>query len=423
MKKNNKIFISIASYRDPELIPTIENCIDNADQPKNLVFAISREYNPDDKFDDLKKYKKNKNFKIIEKLYNKSKGVCAARHNIQKLYNNEQYYLQLDSHHRFVKGWDTKIKKTLNDLRKSGSKKPLLTAYLPSYDPNSKDENRLSDVWRMYIDRFMPEGPPFLFPETIQGWKKKDSKPEKARFTSGHFIFADGKFCQEVPYDPKLYFHGEETSLGARAYTWGYDLYHLHKPWVWHHYTRNGTARHWDDVSSWNKLNKESFLRFRKLFGMDGCRRTHIPKYGFGKVRTFAEYEKYSGIRFKDRQIQQYTHDRKPPPVPYTSEKEYEKSFVSQFKYCIDVHKPSFTEKDYDVWVIAFKDKDGKEMVRLDAEEEEVNRLLNSDPKDDFVRLWRHFETSELPHSWLIWPHSKSKDWMPIIEGKVPVDA
>ena len=204
--KKNKIFISIASYRDSELIPTIENCIENAKLPNNLIFGISRQYHPDDKFDDLSKYKKNKNFKIIETPHYKSLGVCNARHNIQKMFDGEEYHLQLDSHHRFVKNWDEKLKKTLNKLKKSGSKKPLLTAYLPSYDPEKDNEARLNDVWRMYFDRFMPEGPIFIFPESIQNWNKKE--PEKARFTSGHFIFTLGKFCEEVPYDQNLYFHG-----------------------------------------------------------------------------------------------------------------------------------------------------------------------------------------------------------------------
>ena len=60
-------------------------------------------------------------------------------------------------------------------------------------------------------------------------------------------------------------------------------------------------------------------------------------------------------------------------------------------------------------------------MIRLDAAEEEIARLQNENPKDDFIRLWRQFETSELPSSWLIWPHSKSKDWMNIVEGTIPV--
>lgn len=416
--KKDKIFISIASYRDPELIPTIEDCINNADQPKKLVFGIINQFSKDDDFNDLSKYEKRKNFRISHMPHKRSLGVCDVRYKIQQLFDGEEYYFQLDSHHRFVKGWDTKLKKTLNDLKKSGSKKPILTAYLPSYNPEIKGEDRLIDVWRMYIDRFMPEGPIFIFPETIQNWKRK-KKPEKARFLSGHFIFSDGNFCQECPYDPKLYFHGEESSLAVRAFTHGYDLYHLHRPWVWHYYTRNSGSRHWDDVPKWEKLNLQSFRRYKALLGMDGTKRRHLPKFGLGKERTLEDYEKYSGIRFKDRKIHQSTFDRKPPPVP---QKDFEENFVSEFKYCIDVHKPSFTEKDYDVWVIAFKDKEGKEMVRLDANEEEVTRLLNEDPKDDFIRLWRQFETSELPAKWLIWPHSKSKDWMPIIEGNIPIE-
>lgn len=418
--KKNKIFISIASYRDSELIPTIEDCIAKAKNPKNLVFAISNQFSPDDNFGDLSKYQKRKSFKIINTNYKKSFGVCHARHEIQKLYDNEEYYFQLDSHHRFAQDWDVKLKTYLNSLIKDGIKKPILSSYLPSYDPDQEGEAKLNDVWRTYIDRFMPEGPIFIFPETISGWEKSN-KPEPARFISGHFLFSFGNFVTEVPYDPKLYFHGEESSLAVRAFTHGYDLFHLPKPLVWHHYTREGRKRHWDDSQKWLKLNNQSFSRFRKLLGMDGNRRVHIPKYGLGKVRSLADYEKYSGIRFKDRKIHQLTLDRKPPPLPFKNKKDFESQFVSQFKYCIDIHKPTFTEKDYDVWVMAFKDKDGAEMVRLDANEDEVNRLLNENPKDSFVRFWRQFETSKIPSKWIVWPHSKSKGWMNIIEGEVPV--
>ena len=416
--KKNKIFISIASYRDSELVPTIKECIKKAKSPQNLIFGISRQYHPDDKFDDLSKYKKDKRFKIIETLWKKSVGVCHARHNIQKLYDGEEFYFQLDSHHRFINGWDEKIKKTFRSLVKKGHKKPIISSYLPSYDPDIKGEDKLNDVWRTYIDRFMPEGPIFIFPESIED---KKAEPEPARFLSGHFIFCSGKFVEEVPYDPKLYFHGEESSLAARAYTHGYDLFHLHRPWFWHHYTRSKGARHWDDVVKWQDLNNSSFLRFKQLFGMDGIKRKHFPKYGFGKVRSLKEYEQYSGIRFKDRKVHQYTYDRKIPPTPFVkNKKEYESNFISKFKYCIDIHKPAFTEKDYDVWVVAFKDQNGEELVRLDADENELNQFLNSDPNDDFVRMWREFNTSVVPKKWLVWPHSKEKGWMSIIEGEIP---
>ena len=416
--KKNKIFISIASYRDPELLPTLKDLISKAKSPQNLVFGISREYHPDDKFDRLTKYKKDKRFNIIETLWEDSLGVCRARHNIQKLYSGEEFYFQLDSHHRFVKDWDDKLKKTLRSLVKKGHKKPILSSYLPSYEPKTKKESKLTDVWRTYIDRFMPEGPIFIFPESIENWRSK--QPEKARFLSGHFIFSYGKFVEEVPYDPDLYFHGEESSLAVRAFTFGYDLFHLHRPWVWHYYSRPNTARHWDDVPKWEELNKKSFLKFKQLLGVDGVRRRTFKKFGLGKERTLADYEKYSGIRFKDRKVQQDTYDRKPPPIKIKSTKEYNSKFVSKFKYCIDIHKPAFAENDYNIWAVAFKDKNGKELIRLDADKDEINRLLNDDPNDDFVRMWREFETSLVPKSWLVWPHSESKGWVNIIESEIP---
>ena len=63
-----KIFIQIASYRDPQLIPTIKSCIDNSKNPHNLVFSIARQFNPEDKFDDLSEFESDKRFKYeVEK--------------------------------------------------------------------------------------------------------------------------------------------------------------------------------------------------------------------------------------------------------------------------------------------------------------------------------------------------------------------
>ena len=51
-----KIFIQVASYRDPQLIPTIKSALENAKKPNNLVFGIARQYHEDDKFDNLDEY-------------------------------------------------------------------------------------------------------------------------------------------------------------------------------------------------------------------------------------------------------------------------------------------------------------------------------------------------------------------------------
>ena len=101
-----KIFIQIASYRDPQLIPTIESALENAKRPKNLVFGIARQFHPEDGFDNLDKYRKDKRFRILDIPYTESKGVCWARNQVQQLYKNETYTMQIDSHMRFEKDWD-----------------------------------------------------------------------------------------------------------------------------------------------------------------------------------------------------------------------------------------------------------------------------------------------------------------------------
>ena len=102
----NNIFVQIASYRDPQLIPTLKSMIENAKNPKKLIIGICRQYHPDDKFDVLDEYKNDKRFRVTDVLYSESKGVCWARNQVQQLYGGEDYTLQIDSHMRFEKNWD-----------------------------------------------------------------------------------------------------------------------------------------------------------------------------------------------------------------------------------------------------------------------------------------------------------------------------
>jgi len=68
-----KIFVQIASYRDPQLLPTLRDCIKNAKNPDNLVFGICWQH---DETDSLDEFKDDKRFKIIDVPYKESKGVC-----------------------------------------------------------------------------------------------------------------------------------------------------------------------------------------------------------------------------------------------------------------------------------------------------------------------------------------------------------
>ena len=432
--QNGKIFIQIAAYRDPQLVITVKDCISNADHPENLVFCIAWQHGEGESIDDIITLP---NVKVIDIDYRQSKGACWARNSIQQRYDDEEYTLQLDSHHRFVKGWDTVIIGMYQQLKNLGYAKPLLTGYIPSFDPDNDPGARTQVPWRMDFDRFIPEGAVFFLPASIDDWKTRDT-PVASRFYSAHFAFTTGQFVREVPHDPNYYFHGEEISIAVRAFTHGYDLFHPHRLVAWHEYTRKGRTKHWDDhtgakkaelpdAKDWGQRNVDCHKRNRCLFSMDGERYDSVEwgPYGFGTVRTLRDYEKYSGLHFGKRAVQKQTTDRKYPPNAYwefVDEESWSKSFQGIFKHCIDLQLSQFPEFDYDFWCVAFEKENGEVIFRKDADANEVESLMNAarNPTGDkYIKLWREFNCEGKPHHWVVWPFSKSKGWGTRITGNL----
>ena len=57
----SNIFVQIASYRDLQLIPTVEDMISKAKNPQNLVFGICWQYGEEE---DINYFDNRDNFKI-----------------------------------------------------------------------------------------------------------------------------------------------------------------------------------------------------------------------------------------------------------------------------------------------------------------------------------------------------------------------
>ncbi len=422
------IFIQIASYRDPELIKTLTDCVNNAHSPENLRFGICKQYCDTDTFNDMSEFENDPRFKFINIDWKEAKGVCWARHLVQNEYNNEMYTLQIDSHHRFVPGWDTLCKDMVKQLQKKGYMKPLLTSYIPSYDPDNDPAARQPNPWYMQFDRFIPEGAIFFIPTTMEDHKTR-TEPMRSRFYSAHFCFTLGQFCTEVRHDPNYYFHGEEISIAARAYTHGYDLFHPHKVICWHEYTRKGRRKHWEDHDSnsgsrygWTTVNTSCHQRNRTLFGMDETDSTSVDfgKFGFGTERTLEDYERYSGIKFDRRGVLNYTwpaHHEAPSPNYIDNPDIYptREDWLNDFgrNWCVDVwlaNKDITTpdHADCDFWCCTVHDKNGVEIYREDLPEYRIAEEIQKDNASFFLK----FVNDTKPAAWCVLPHSKSKGWL-----------
>jgi Glycosyltransferase (GlcNAc) len=298
----NKIFIQIASYRDPELIPTVLDLFENAKNPDNLDVVVAWQHDSNESIFPIKNLIKT----AIDIPFTESRGVCWARRKLQDLYKNQTYTLQLDSHHRFVKNWDDILIDCYLNV-KTKNNKPIISTYLPNYDVIT---NELSnELWKINPYKFLEDGTLIFCPVKIEN-VPSNAHPILSRFLSAHFLFTSGEFCKVVKYDPEYYFFGEEISMSAKAFTHGYDIYCPTKHIAYHNYNRKYRYTHWEDnPDKWKELDAIANKKYKLLFLPDvlpdekSSKNKIINTNGIGKIRSIEEYIKFSKLDFKNRQI------------------------------------------------------------------------------------------------------------------------
>jgi hypothetical protein len=417
-----KIFLHLPAYREPELVPTILDAIANASNPKRLTFGICRQYNPEDGFDNLDQFRDNKQFKIHDMLYTEAKGLPYARAIInEQLLDDEDFVLQLDSHHRFVKDWDLKLIKWYNDLVKKGYN-PILTGYLPYYNPFNDPADRTMEPWMQEAASFYPHGTIFIRPTGIPNWQNL-KEPIPSRFMSGHFSFGPNEWAKTIKHDPDIYFSGEELNLTIRSFTHGYDLFHPHELVIWHATMR--TERDgklvWDDQSKrgedmWWRQQDIGRAKIRQLLrtednGFD------LTGYDIGNTRTIRDYEKYAGIHFRNKSFQSYTKANYFPPNPVIEdEEEWENSFMYSFYHLVNIDKNILTQNDYDAVLVAFDDENGES---INSEYITDSRLSAFIIGNRPIHYEAFFLTDKKPARVVYWGHSTSRGWAEREENKL----
>ena len=74
-RKPETIFIQIASYRDPDLLNTLDDLLSKAKHPNNLRFGIAWQHSEEDEWDTMEKYNNDDRFKILDIPHEDSKGA------------------------------------------------------------------------------------------------------------------------------------------------------------------------------------------------------------------------------------------------------------------------------------------------------------------------------------------------------------
>lgn len=331
MNLERTIFVQIPSYRDVQLLPTLKDMIGNATSPFLLRIVVCWQHGDEQ---DLQTFEANgfelthtaseegstvhflrmhgASIELIDMDYVHSEGCGWARNLAQRRYRGEHYNLQIDSHHRFSGEWDVKMKSLLELLRVR-SPKPLLTGYPPSFEPDTYPSGRQEYTAAIIVDSFSPSGVvkfrSVRLPSPAHG-----EIAFKAKFVAGGFIFSDGSFTQEVMSDPDHFFCTEEIATSIRAFTKGYEFYHPYVPLLWHLYD-NHAPKVWDDQSEPPAANSatsmtledRSSAALRKTLALAGLLAgsdiEDLGIFGLGSQRTLLQYERYAGINFRLRAV------------------------------------------------------------------------------------------------------------------------
>jgi len=301
------IFIEIAAYRDGELIKTIRSALTNATAPDRLRFAIVNQAGPETEHL-LDEYSDDPRFTIETTSWRDARGVGAARRRTDEMYNGEDFFLQIDSHMRFLQDWDERL---IAQWEACNDPSAIISSYPPAYryDENDKEVFVKSNPNRLVVHEFYLGYIPIFFGKELPG---NPSKPVAAAFVAGGLQFGPGRVCEEVAYQPDICFIGEEIVHSLRLFTHGYNIYAPTDQVVSHLYIRSKNQK--DVHHFWNDFTQDTALKpiyeqmNRLSYQVVADYLSGVKTDGIGATRTLREFENFAGVDFTNNTVHKDTY-------------------------------------------------------------------------------------------------------------------
>jgi [Skp1-protein]-hydroxyproline N-acetylglucosaminyltransferase len=305
------IYVSIASYRDPECGPTVEDLYLRSKYPERIRVAIidqraegdpfcSQPAVPCDQDSNQIICKYRHLIDVYEVPSHLSVGPVFARHLANRMYRGEHYAMQVDAHVRFIQDWD---KDLIKQWKSAKNEMAVLTVYLSdligSIDPVTH-QSRHKSIPIMCETGYEDKGKlrHLRHGEQPEGTPRIHGMPTLEPFWAAGFSFARGHFVVQVPYDQyqPIVFQGEEISIGLRGFTYGYDYYAPERSVVFHMYAvkenrakRKQIKKFWENTNLYPGADVEGMKRLNGIIGMgdpeDEYSHLEEEDYGLGQIR------------------------------------------------------------------------------------------------------------------------------------------
>ena len=280
-----KIFVSIASYCDTQLIPTLNNLYKYCSNPDRLTVCVHLQ-DTEEEFKKLQSYN-FPNLKIIFTPKELTKGVVWARNRIFELHTNEPYFLSIDAHSRFKKNWDLILINQYNSIERP---KVILSTYPNSFEvPDIKEKyHNIPNNAPLFIKQFIE-------PEGISNKCKaanhpslKDYEVVDTKWVAAGFYFTRAEWLKEVKLPDNIRFNGEEDFLTFLSYFKGWNPMLCSEACIWHNYN-------FKDVK--DKRYKETNNKY--LIEDKSVELVNNMLFDNSYARSLEEVESYFEIKFK----------------------------------------------------------------------------------------------------------------------------
>ena len=109
LHRNDRIYVQIAAYREPDCQHTVQDLFERAKYPDRVTVGICWQFVAGEDDDCFQITFPPEKVRTVEFQARESKGLEWARKETSKLWRGEEYRLQINAHMSFVQDWDTKM--------------------------------------------------------------------------------------------------------------------------------------------------------------------------------------------------------------------------------------------------------------------------------------------------------------------------
>ena len=212
----------------------------------------------------------------------------------------------------FEKDWDEYLIQYIQTIKKY-VKKPVISAYPRGFEivdfekkvfKKLQEDDHSTHVMVVDSEKKFKDG----YFSMQKGLPSQSKEIYRGFLISAGFLFSESSMVEDVPYDPHLYFEGEETTMSLRLFTNGYDVFHIPKIPLFHCYVdySNSAKRpmHWNEEEDKNRSVKWTDLQAKSKNRIERIINDSLKNiYGLGASRTLSDYKDFTGIDIKNKTI------------------------------------------------------------------------------------------------------------------------